>query len=97
MHAAIRRVGIHARDMEKVIDKVDTEFLAIMSELPGFVSYYMVKTKEDEIISFTIFEGEEQAQEANKIGLKWIKENIIDSISSPPQPEGGKVVIHGGN
>lgn len=96
MYAAIRRAGIKKENMEQSIDDVDTKFLAILSDLPGFVSYYMIQTKEDEIISFSIFEGEDQAKEANKVGLNWIKENLSDYLSGKPQPEEGKVVVHGG-
>ncbi len=97
MHAAVRRVGIRKESMEQVIDEVDTKFLGILSELPGFVSYYMIQTKEDEVISFSIFESEEQANEANKIGMNWIKETIGSHLSGKPEPEEGKVVVHGGN
>ncbi len=97
MHAVIRTVKINPQNMEQVIDDVDTQFLGILSEMPGFVSYYMVQTGKDEVISVSIFESEEQAQESNKAAMSWIKENLGPYVTAPVQSSEGKIAVHGGN
>jgi quinol monooxygenase YgiN len=97
MHIAMRTGKIHAEDAAQVIDKIDTEFLEILRQMPGFVSYYMVQTKADELTSISIFESKEQAEGSSKTASEWVKENLGPYLTGPLEIVEGKVVVHGGN
>jgi len=97
MYAALRTVKINPENMEQAIDKVDTEFLEMLREMPGFVSYYLVQTHEDQVTTVSVFDSQEEAEESNKVALGWIKENLGPFIQGPVQAVAGRVSVHGGN
>lgn len=96
MYAALRTTKVNPDDMDKVIDKVDTEFLEMLNKMDGFVSYYLVQTHQNQVTTVSIFESQEQAEESNKVALGWIKENLAPYMQGPVDAVAGKVAVHGG-
>ena len=64
----------------------------IIRTAPGFISYYMVKTK-DGAVTVTVCEEKGGAEKSNQIAADWIKQNMADVSTKPPEVYAGEVVI----
>jgi len=64
MYATVRRIeGV--TDPSEVRRQVDEGFIPIISEMPGFVAYYLVDAGEGIIVSTSVFEHKEAEEESN--------------------------------
>jgi len=60
--------------------------LAEMQALPGFVSYYFVDVGEagDRMISLSVFETSEAAEESNRVAAKWVQRWMAEHPTTAP-------------
>ncbi|WP_190389427.1 hypothetical protein [Cyanobium sp. FACHB-13342] len=60
--------------------------LAEMQALPGFVSYYFVDVGDagDRMISLSVFETSEAAEESNRVAAKWVQRWMAEHPSTAP-------------
>ncbi|MFW6069353.1 MAG: hypothetical protein ACOC9E_07200 [Chloroflexota bacterium] len=72
---------------------MDSEFTAIISEVPGFVAYYLVDAGNGRGATISIFENEEAAAESNRRAADWIRENLTERVDNPPDIMVGEVRV----
>jgi heme-degrading monooxygenase HmoA len=56
MYAAIRKYTIKPNCIHEVIQRIQGEFLLIISREPGFTAYYAVRVGDDEVLTISVFE-----------------------------------------
>jgi Antibiotic biosynthesis monooxygenase len=56
--------------------------LPVFRQQPGFVSYQLVKVGERSLVSFSVWETREAAEEANRATADWASENLPDTVVS---------------
>jgi len=57
--------------------------VAVLSSVPGFVEYDGVQDGEDSVLSISIFETQEQAEESNRRAADWVKQNLAPLTAGP--------------
>jgi hypothetical protein len=62
-------------DPRELARRTQESMLPLFQAQPGFVSYSVMVTN-NEVFSFSIWDGEEQADVANKVSRDWIADNI---------------------
>jgi hypothetical protein len=93
MYAAVRRYeGV--TDPSEVARQVEEHFLPIISEMPGFVAYYVVDAGDGEMISTTVFEHQAAEEESSWRAGQFAAEHIVPLAPNPPQITAGDVVAH---
>ena len=93
MHASIRRYRIGTDDVAALKVRVEDGFLPIISGLPGFVSYMVVDAGDGVVASISVFENEEAAEQSTAAAAAWVRDNLSDVITEPPQVTAGEIVL----
>ena len=97
MYVAIRRQKIQPGLIDEAVRRVEDELVPIISSVPGFVEYDVVQVGEDVGITISVFETQEQAEEANRRAADWVKQNIAPLVAGPPEIVGvGEVRLRKG-
>lgn len=65
MYMAIRRLKIRPGLLDEAVRLVFHELLPLLSSMPGFVEYEVVHIGEDEGLTISVFETQEQAEESS--------------------------------
>jgi hypothetical protein len=94
MEATVRRYeGI--TDPAQVGRRVAEEFVPLLKELPGFVSYYWADAGGGVMVSMSVFEDRASADVSNERAAAWVADNAAELMPIPPQITAGTVVAHG--
>ena len=93
MYASVRRIeGV--TDPSEVRRQVEEGFIPIISEMPGFVAFYLVDAGDGVIISTSVFEHQEAEEESNWRAGQFVAQYIAPLTPNPPQITDGEVVAH---
>ena len=91
MYVAVRRYeGV--TDSQKVAQLVDEGFIPLISEMPGFVTYYFVDAGDGVMISTSVFEHKDAEEQSNFRAGQFVAENLAPLLPNPPQVTAGEVV-----
>jgi hypothetical protein len=93
MFASIR-IYDGVTDVAKVGHAVEKLVLPILKEQEGFVSYKLVTTGVDSIISISVFDTSDQADAANSIIRKIVKDSMRSLLPYPPKAVVGEVISY---
>lgn len=83
MFAVIRRATIQSGAIDEAVRRDESGLLPILSSAPGFVEFMLLQAGENVGVSVTIFETQEQAEEANRRSAEWLKQNIVPLAAGP--------------
>ena len=91
MHASIRKYKTDSAP--EVTRQVNEQFIALIDKIPGFFAYYLIDTEEGVLVSVSIFETKEGAEESNRVAAGWVKEGI-SLLLGRAEITAGEVVAH---
>jgi hypothetical protein len=94
MYAAIRRYHTDPDSIDEIARRVNEEFLDIISDMPGFVAYFVLNAGQGEIGSVSVFEDQQRAEESNSRAEEWVRQNLSDLLPTPPDFAAGEVVAY---
>jgi hypothetical protein len=90
MYATVRRYeGVS--DPSEVARLVNEGFIPIISEMPGFVAYYMVDAVAGVIVSTSVFEHKDAEEQSNFRAGEFVQEHLAPLLPNPPQITAGEV------
>ena len=93
MYVTVRRdEGV--TDSQKVAQVAKEGFVPIISEIPGFVAYYLVDAGDGVIVSTSIFEHKEAEEESNWRAGQFAAQHLAPLLPNPPQITAGELVAH---
>jgi hypothetical protein len=93
MYVTVRRYeGV--TDSQKVAQVAKEGFVPIISEMPGFVAYYLVDAGDGVIVSTSIFEHKEAEEESNWRAGQFAAQHLAPLLPNPPQITAGELVAH---
>jgi len=95
MYAVVRRYSAEPSNLEEIRRRVDEEFLPIVSQTRGFVSYYALDDGSGDLVTVSVFLSKEGAEESTYQAKAWIQENS-SLIPQAKDIVGGEVFSHGG-
>lgn len=72
--------------------RVREGFVPLVSQIPGFVSYYWVNAGGGVMVSTSVFEDQAHEEESNRRAADWVRENLAALLPNPPQITAGEVV-----
>ncbi len=95
MYAAIRYYRTDPDSIDEVARRVREGFVPIIREMAGFVSYFILDPGEREgaIVSVSVFEDEQSAQESNRKAEEWVSQNLSELLVVP-EFAAGQVVVY---
>jgi hypothetical protein len=93
MYIAVRRYE-GATDPQRVAQLVDEGFVPIISELPGFVAYYVVDAGDGVVLSTSVFEHKDAEEQSTFLAGEFVAEHLAPLLPNPPQITAGEVLTH---
>ena len=82
-------------DVEKSIENARNSFLLVVSKMAGFVSYNVLKTEEETIVSVLKFNSKAEADASTETSSQWVKQNGFDALYQLQEIFSGEVVVEG--
>ena len=83
MYIAIRRMKGKPGELDEGFRRIEDGFVPILRSVPGFVEYLGVQVGQDEGLTISFFETQEQAEESNRRAAEWVKENLAPLAAGP--------------
>jgi antibiotic biosynthesis monooxygenase len=94
MYAAIRRYNIYEGTNDQFVRRVNEGFVPLISKMPGFVAYYFLDAGEGAVVSVSVFEDRQGADESTHIASEWVRKNVASLIKTSPVIVTGQVKAH---
>ncbi|HKH03247.1 MAG TPA: antibiotic biosynthesis monooxygenase [Bradyrhizobium sp.] len=94
MYAAIRQAKAKAGSAEELTRRIKEGAIPIISDVEGFMAYYVVYAGDDTVTAISIFNKYEQAEEANRRALAWIEDNVEPLLVGEAKAIAGPVIVH---
>jgi quinol monooxygenase YgiN len=96
MFAAIRYYQAEPPSIDEVLRRVQEEFVPVIRDTAGFVSYSVLipADREDEIVTVSVFEDQQSAEESNRKAVEWVAQNLSELLRPTPEFAGGRVVVY---
>ena len=94
MYAVIRRYVGNQEIADAVAGRGD-EVKSVVEEIPGFVGYYLIQG-DDGAASVTIYEDRTGAEESSRRVAQWVRDNLPDAATMPPEISQGEVLVTAG-
>ena len=91
MWASVRRYENNPELAETLAQRSD-EIKALISEVSGFVSYYLIHDGSD-TVSITVARDKAGVDESTVIAMNWLSEHAAEIPTSPPHITEGEVLI----
>jgi len=76
MYAAIRQYELGAGSVTNFMRIVDQGIAETLASQPGFVSYHVLATGADEVVSVTMFDDEQGAIRSNEIAAEFVRDRL---------------------
>jgi heme-degrading monooxygenase HmoA len=95
MFVAIRYYRTDPDSIDEVVQRVKEGFVPIIRDTQGFVSYFVLtpNEREDELVSVSVFESREGAEESNERAEDWVRQNL-SGLLLLPEFAAGEVVVY---
>jgi heme-degrading monooxygenase HmoA len=96
MFAAIRYYQADPPSIDKVVRRVQEEFVPLIRDMRGFVSYFILvpSEREEDIVSVSVFEDQQSAEESNRKAAEWVVQNLSELLLPTPEFASGQVVVY---
>ena len=94
MYAAIRQAKAKAGKAEELTQKIKEGAIPIISDVEGFMGYYVVYAPDDTVTAISLFNNYAAAEESNKRALAWIEQDLAPLLTGPATAMAGPVIVH---
>ena len=94
MYAAIRQGKAKAGQAEELARRIKEGAIPIISDVEGFMAYYVVYAPDDTVVAISLFNNYAAAEESNKRALAWIEKDLAPLLTGPATAMAGPVIVH---
>jgi hypothetical protein len=94
MYAAIRQGKAKSGMAEEVARRIKEGAIPIISDVEGFMAYYVVYAPDDTVTAISIFNNHAGAEESNRRAVSWIEQNLAPLLTGPATAVAGPVIVH---
>jgi len=94
MYAAIRQAKAKTGAAEELASRIKEDAIPIISDVEGFMAYYVVYAPDDTVTAISVFNNFAGAEEANKRMLAWAGQSLAPLLTGPATAVAGPVIVH---
>jgi hypothetical protein len=94
VYAAIRQAKAKTGMVEELARRIKEGAIPIISDVEGFMAYYVVYAPDDTVTAISIFNNYAGAEESNRRVLLWIEESLAPLLVGPASATAGPVIVH---
>ena len=91
MHASVRRYRV--RDIDTLVEKVESEFVEQVKGIDGFVGYYVIDGGDGYAASVTVGETADAVAESTRLAGNWVRESAAELVDGQPEVTVGEVRV----
>ena len=91
MHASVRRYRV--RDIDTLVEKVESEFVDQVKGIDGFVGYYVIDGGDGTAASVTVGETADAVAESVRRAAAWVRDSAADLVDGSPEVTVGEVRV----
>ena len=92
MFCVVRKYTLKAGEKDQVIEKAEKHYVDIVSDSPGFVSFFVVN-EGDTAITISIFNSQEESDASDHKAARFVQEHLAELVEGPFDVVHGRVVI----
>ena len=82
------------RQAEELARRIKEGAIPIISDVEGFMGYYVVYAPDDTVVAISLFNNFAAAEESNKRALAWIEKDLAPLLTGPATATAGPVIVH---
>jgi hypothetical protein len=94
MYAGIRQGKARPGTAEELATRIKEGVIPLVSDVPGFMAYYVVYAPDDTVTAISVFDNVQAAEESNRRALAWIEQNLGPLLAGPVTAVAGPVIVH---
>src|SRR5260370_40450558 len=94
MDAALREGKAQTGTAEELARRIKEGAIPIISEVEGFMAYYVVYAPDDTVTAISIFNNYAGAEESNRRVLAWTEQNLAPLLAGPATAMAVPVIVH---
>jgi hypothetical protein len=94
MYAAIRQAKAKTGTAEELANRIKEGAIPIISDVEGFMAYYVVYAPDDTVTAISIFNNHASAEESNRRVVAWIEKDLAPLLAGPATAVAGPVIVH---
>ena len=94
VYAAIRQGKAKTGMAGELTRRIKEGAIPIISDVPGFMAYYVVYAPDDTVTAISIFNDYAGAEESNRRALAWIEQNLAPLLTGQATALAGPVIVH---
>jgi len=94
MYAAIRQAKAKTGTAEELARRIKEGAIPIISDVEGFMAYYVVYAPDDTVTAISIFNNHASAEEANRRVIAWIEQDLAPLLAGNATAMAGPVIVH---
>jgi hypothetical protein len=94
MYAVIRKYQFDPSASEAVDRKLRENFVPLLKDVPGFVTYYWLNSGEGFGASLSVFDNKEGAEESVRVAANFVQQHLSGLTMSKPEILEGEVQAH---
>jgi effector-binding domain-containing protein len=94
MYAAIRQSKAKFGMAEELARRIKEGAIPIISDVEGFIAYYVIYAPDDTVTAISIFNNHAGAEESNRRAIDWIEQNLAPLLTGPATAVAGPVIVH---
>jgi hypothetical protein len=91
VYASVRRYAGNTELARELSSRQD-DVRSVIAGISGFRAYYLIAAGGDSV-TVSIFDDEAGATQSNEAAAAWLKENLPDLATTPPEISAGEVVF----
>lgn len=96
MFGVIRRFNVTEGNVHRVLTQIKDGYAREVPSLRGFVSYHIIDSGDGTLVSSSLFETRETAEEASRHAAEWVRDHIARMLRTSPVIVSGEVKVHAG-
>ena len=94
MYAAIRQAKAKTGTAEELARRIKEGAIPIISDVEGFMAYYVVYAGDDTVTAISIFNNFASAEEANRRAIAWAEQSLAPLLVGQTSAVAGPVIVH---
>ena len=94
MYAVIRRYNVHPGMADRIVERVQEDFVPQLGRIPSFHAYYVISADDGGMMSVSLFTDRDGLEEANDLSGEWVRKNVAGMVRTAPVIITGTVAVH---
>lgn len=94
MYARFSHYRIKPENIDPMVRQVEDDFYPnYLAKLPGLIAHHVVQIAENEVISLSLWEGEDAAEASVAIAVRYARENMAGTFDEIIHSGAGRVLF----